>query len=94
MRDGNRSNSVETPVVIAEGLALGLEEVHRIVADRKAFKAFVIRALRERHEVHRIVADRKAFKALHSIGYSTAPKITQILLRVYGMSAPAVRIFI
>ena len=70
MRDGNRSNSVGTPVVIAEGLALSLEEVHRIVTDRKAFKA------------------------LHSIGYSTAPKITQILLRVYGMSAPAVRIFI
>ena len=39
-------------------------------------------------------ADRKTFKALHSIGYSTAPKITQILLGVYGMSAPAVRIFI
>ena len=39
MRDGNRSNSVKTPVAIAECLALGLEEVRRIVADRKAFKA-------------------------------------------------------
>jgi transposase len=36
MRDGNRSDSVETPLAIEEGLALGLEGVHGIVADRKA----------------------------------------------------------
>ena len=33
VRDGNRSDSVETPVAIAECLALGLEGVRGIVAD-------------------------------------------------------------
>jgi hypothetical protein len=36
VRDGNRSESVETPVAIEEGLALGLEGVRGIVADSKA----------------------------------------------------------
>jgi len=36
LRDGNRSDSVETPVAIAECLALGLEGVRGIVADSKA----------------------------------------------------------
>src|SRR5262249_24851169 len=36
MRDGNRSDRVETPVAIAECLALGCEGVRGIVADRKA----------------------------------------------------------
>src|SRR5499426_533352 len=36
MRDGKTSDSVETPVAIAECLALGLQGVHGIVADRKA----------------------------------------------------------
>jgi transposase len=36
LRDGNRSDSVETPGAIAECLALGLEGVRGIVADRKA----------------------------------------------------------
>jgi transposase len=36
MRDGNRSDSVETPMAIEECLALGLEGVRGIVADRKA----------------------------------------------------------
>jgi transposase len=37
VRDGNRSDSVETPVAIEECLALGLEGVRRIVADSKAY---------------------------------------------------------
>lgn len=36
VRDGNRSDSVETSVAIAEGLALGLEGGRGIVADSKA----------------------------------------------------------
>jgi hypothetical protein len=37
LRDGNRSESVETPVAIEECLALGLEGVRGIVADSKAY---------------------------------------------------------
>jgi transposase len=37
VRDGNRSDSVETPMAIAECLALGLEGVRGIVADSKAY---------------------------------------------------------
>ncbi len=37
LRDGNRSDSVETPLAIEECLALGLEGVRGIVADRKAY---------------------------------------------------------
>ena len=37
LRDGNRSDSVETPVAIEECLALGLEGVQGIVADSKAY---------------------------------------------------------
>jgi transposase len=37
MRDGNRSDSVETPLAIEECLALGLEGVRGIVADSKAY---------------------------------------------------------
>jgi hypothetical protein len=37
MRDGNHSDSVETPLAIEECLALGLERVRGIVADSKAY---------------------------------------------------------
>src|SRR5215471_98278 len=37
LRDGNRSDSVETPEAIEECLALGLEGVRGIVADSKAY---------------------------------------------------------
>jgi transposase len=37
LRDGNRSDSVETPLAIEECLALGLEGVRGIVADTKAY---------------------------------------------------------
>src|SRR5215216_2101161 len=37
VRDGNRSDSVETPFAIEECLALGLEGVRGIVADSKAY---------------------------------------------------------
>lgn len=37
LRDGNRSDSVETPVAIEECLALGCEGVRGIVADSKAY---------------------------------------------------------
>jgi transposase len=37
VRDGNRSDSVETPVAIEEYLALGLEGMRGIVADSKAY---------------------------------------------------------
>jgi transposase len=36
VRDGNRSDSVQTPIAIEECLALGLDGVRGIVADRKA----------------------------------------------------------
>jgi len=36
VRDGNRSDRVETPVAIAECVALGLEGVRGIVAESKA----------------------------------------------------------
>jgi transposase len=37
LRDGNRSDSVETPVAIAECVALGLEGIRGIVAESKAY---------------------------------------------------------
>ena len=37
LRDGNRSDSIETPVAIEECLALGCEGMHGIVADSKAY---------------------------------------------------------
>jgi transposase len=37
IRDGNRSDSVETPLAIEECLALGLEGVRGIVVDSKAY---------------------------------------------------------
>ena len=37
VRDGNRSDSVATPLAIEECLALGLDRVRGIVADRKAY---------------------------------------------------------
>jgi transposase len=37
LRDGNTSDSTETPVAITECLALGLAGVHGIVADSKAY---------------------------------------------------------
>src|SRR5262247_262207 len=37
LRDGNRSDSTETPVAIEECLALGLEGVRGLVADSKAY---------------------------------------------------------
>jgi transposase len=37
LRDGNRSDRVETPLAIEEGLALGLDGVRGIVADSKAY---------------------------------------------------------
>jgi len=37
LRDGNRSDSVETPLAIEECLALGLEGMRGIVADSKAY---------------------------------------------------------
>src|SRR6266700_4233601 len=37
LRDGNRSDSVETPVALEECLALGLEGVRGLVADSKAY---------------------------------------------------------
>jgi hypothetical protein len=36
LRDGNRNDSVDTPLAIAECLALGLDGVRGIVADSKA----------------------------------------------------------
>ena len=37
LRDGNRSDSVETPLAIEECLALGLDGVRGIVAESKAY---------------------------------------------------------
>ena len=47
MRDGNTSDSVETPVAIEECLALGLQGVHGIVADSKAYSRRTLGLCRE-----------------------------------------------
>ena len=53
VRDGNRSDSVETPVAIAECLALGLEGMRGIVADSKAYSRRTLGVCLER-QVHLI----------------------------------------
>jgi transposase len=50
VRDGNRSDSVETPLAIEECLALGLEGMRGIVADSKAYSRRTLGLCRE----HRI----------------------------------------
>jgi transposase len=47
-RDGNPSDSVETPVAIEECLALGLQGVHGIVADSKAYSRRTLGLCREK----------------------------------------------
>jgi transposase len=47
IRDGNRSDSVETPLAIEECLALGLEGVHGLVADSKAYSRRTLGVCRE-----------------------------------------------
>src|SRR5262245_56819065 len=47
VRDGNRSDSVETPLAIEECLALGLEGVRGIVADSKAYSRRTLGVCRE-----------------------------------------------
>src|SRR5919202_2103337 len=51
VRDGNRSDSVETPVAIEECLALGLEGVRGVVADSKAYSRRTLGVCLER-QVH------------------------------------------
>src|SRR5499433_630234 len=51
LRDGNRSDSVETPVAIEECLALGLEGMRGIVADSKAYSRRTLGVCLER-QVH------------------------------------------
>jgi transposase len=51
VRDGNRSDSVETPVAIEECLALGLEGMRGIVADSKAYSRRTLGMCLER-QVH------------------------------------------
>jgi transposase len=53
VRDGNRSDSVEAPVAIAECLALGLEGMRGIVADSKAYSRRTLGVCLER-QVHLI----------------------------------------
>jgi hypothetical protein len=48
LRDGNRSDSVETPLAIEECLALGLEGVRGIVADSKAYSRRIVGLCLER----------------------------------------------
>jgi transposase len=48
MRDGNTSDSRETPVAIEECLALGLQGVHGIVADSKAYSRRTLGLCREK----------------------------------------------
>jgi transposase len=49
VRDGNRSDSVETPVAFEECLAWGLEGMRGIVADSKAYSRRTLGLCRERH---------------------------------------------
>jgi transposase len=51
VRDGNRSDSVETPLAIEECLALGLEGMRGIVADSKAYSRRTLGVCLE-HQVH------------------------------------------
>ena len=51
VRDGNCSDSVETPVAIAECLALGLEGIRGIVADSKAYSRRTLGVCRE-HQIN------------------------------------------
>jgi transposase len=48
LRDGNRSDSVETPLAIEECLALGLQSMRGIVADSKAYSRRTLGLCRER----------------------------------------------
>src|SRR5262249_5444564 len=48
LRDGHTSDSVETPVAIEECLALGLQSVHGIVADSKAYSRRTLGLCREK----------------------------------------------
>lgn len=48
VRDGNRSDSVETPVAIEECLTLGLEGIRGIVADSKAYSRRTVGLCMER----------------------------------------------
>jgi transposase len=50
IRDGNRSDSVETPLAIEECLALGLDGGRGIVADRKAYSRWTLGLCLE-HEI-------------------------------------------
>ena len=50
LRDGNRSDSVETPLAIEECLALGLEGVRGIVADSKAYSRRTLGLCLERRD--------------------------------------------
>src|SRR5215470_14740605 len=50
IRDGNRSDSVETPLAIEECLALGLDEMRGIVADSKAYSRRTL-GLRPEHGI-------------------------------------------
>ena len=49
LRDGNRSDSTETPVAIEECLALGLDGVRGIVADSKGYSRRTLGLCLERH---------------------------------------------
>jgi transposase len=51
VRDGNRSDSVETPIAIEECLALGLEGVRGVVADSKAYSRRTLGVCLE-HQLH------------------------------------------
>ena len=51
VRDGNRSDSVETPIAIEECLALGLEGVRGVVADSEAYSRHTLGVCLE-HQIH------------------------------------------
>src|SRR6516164_11576584 len=68
VRDGNRSDSVETPLAIEECLALGLEGMRGIVADSKAYSRRTLGLCLERQVgfvtlVPRTCAVRQALEA-------------------------------
>jgi hypothetical protein len=49
VRDGNTRDSAETPVAIEEWVALGLDGVRGIVADRKAYGKRTLGLCLEQH---------------------------------------------
>jgi transposase len=66
VRDGNRSDSVETPIAIEECLALGLEGVRGVVADSKAYSRRTLGVCLE-HRIHLVTLVPRTCAVRHEL---------------------------